>query len=403
MRKFNYEAKDTISNKVVKAVVQAESEHQAAKLLIDRGLNPTSIKEADLGSSLLDRLTHRISTKDKVVFTRQLATLIAAGLPLSQSLNSLVDQTQNPRLRGVVQEIIASVEGGSSLHDAFAKHSSVFDRLFLALVAAGEASGTLDKSLQDIAAQQEKDAVIMSRIKGALTYPIIVLFVILGVLVFMLVTVVPQVQKLYKDLHQSLPLITEIIVSVSQFVIVYWWAVVLVVGLIVFGGIRYFRTSGGQRSLDAIKLNIPLFNSLFRRLYMARFTRTGETLLKSGVGMLDMLAISGDAVSNSIIGDEIKVAATKVKGGKELSVALGAEGYFPQLVPQMISIGEKSGRIDEMLGKTAKIYEDELEEEIRTISTAIEPVLMVILAIVAGGMVAAILLPIYGLVNTMNV
>lgn len=403
MRKFNYEAKDTISNKVVKAVVQAESEHQAAKLLMDRGLNPTSIKEADLGSSLFDRLTHRISTKDKVVFTRQLATLIAAGLPLSQSLNSLVDQTQNPRLRGVVQEIIASVEGGSSLRDAFAKHSPVFDKLFLALVAAGEASGTLDKSLQDIAAQQEKDAVIMSRIKGALTYPIIVLFVILGVLVFMLLTVVPQVQKLYKDLHQSLPLITEIIVSVSQFVIVYWWAVVLAVGLIVFGGIKYFRTSGGQRSLDAIKLNIPLFNGLFRRLYMARFTRTGETLLKSGVSMLDMLAISGDAVSNSIIGDEIKVAATKVKGGKELSVALSAEDYFPQLVPQMISIGEKSGRIDEMLGKTAKIYEDELDEEIRMISTAIEPVLMVVLAIVAGGMVAAILLPIYGLVNTMNV
>lgn len=403
MRKFNYEAKDSKTNKTVKAVVQAETERDAAKLLVTQGFKPVSISEVESSSNFFGKLSNRITSKDRVVFTRQLATLVGAGLPLSQSLHTLVDQTPNPQLQVVLQDIIAAVEGGRSLHDSFAKHPEVFDKLFLALVAAGEASGTLDDALQHIAAQQEKDAEILSRIRGALTYPVIVLFVIVGVLVFMLVTVVPQVEKLYEDLHQTLPVITQVIVALSGFVVNYWWIVLLVVAISIYLSITYFRTDGGARTLDAIKLNVPVFKGLFRRLYMARFMRTGSTLLGTGVSMLDMLSISSEAVSNSVIAEQITAAAEKVKGGKDLSSALNVEEDIPKLVPQMISIGEKSGRIDEMMGKTAKIYEDELDEEIRTISTSIEPILMVVLAIVAGGMVAAILLPIYSLVNTINV
>lgn len=403
MRRFNYEAKDVATDKKVKAVVEAETERQAAKLLVAQGFNPISITEAEESINPLTRFSNRITTKDKVVFTRQLATLIEAGLPLSQSLHTLVDQTQNAHLRSVVQDIINSVESGHTLHDSFAKHPQVFDQLFLALVSAGEASGTLDESLQKVAAQQEKDAAIMSKIRGAMTYPIIVLFVIAGVLIFMLVTVVPQVEKLYKDLHQTLPLITQLIVAASQFVTKFWWMVLIAIGLGVYFAVQYFRTPAGKHTLDVLKLNFPLFKNLFNRLYMARFNRTGETLLKSGVGMLDMLAIASDSIGNQVISEQIDRAAEKVKGGKELSVALTVEESIPSLVPQMISIGEKSGRVDEMMGKTAKIYEEELDEEIRTISTLIEPILMVVLAVVAGGMVAAILLPIYALVNTMSI
>lgn len=403
MRKFNYEAKDGTTNKVVKATVQAESEHEAAKLLVAQGFTPINITEVQARENLLSRFTDRITMKDKVVFTRQLSTLIAAGLPLSQSLRTLVDQTSNRRLKGIVQELVVSVEGGHSLHEAFSQHPEVFDKLFLALIAAGEASGTLDDALQHIAAQQEKDAATMSRIRGAMTYPVIVLFVIVGVLVFMLVTVVPQVEKLYKDLHQTLPFITEVIVSASRFITHFWWIVLLVTVFGLYALLQYSRTAAGQQTIDTLKLNVPIFKGMFRSLYMARFNRTGETLLKTGVSMLDMLSIASEAVGNSVIADEITRASEKVKGGKELSVALGAEDNIPGLVPQMISIGEKSGRIDEMMGKTAKIYEDELDEDIRTISTSIEPILMVVLAIVAGGMVAAILLPIYSLVNTINV
>lgn len=403
MRKFNYQARDNSSNKVVKSMVQAENEHEAAKLLLTQGFTPLEINEVDENGDFFARLTGRITIKDKVVFTRQLSTLIAAGLPLSQSLRTVVDQTQNTKLRTILQEVVASVEGGHSLHDAFAKHPGVFDKLFLSLVKAGEASGTLDEALQRIAGQQEKDAAIVSRIRGAMTYPIIVLVVILMVLIFLLVTVVPQVQKLYIDLHQSLPLITQIIVSLSEFLRNFWWAVVIGVGIVVYLSIQYARTDGGQRMLDEVKLGIPIFNGLFLRLYMARFNRTGQTLLDTGVSMLDMLAIASVGVNNSVISREIDLAAEKVKGGKALSAALQPQEHIPELVPQMISIGEKSGKIDEMMGKVAKIYEDELDSAINSISTAIEPVLMVVLALVAGGMVAAILLPIYSLINTVHV
>ena len=403
MKKFTYEAKDSQSKNTIKSTVQAESEQKAAKLLIAQGLTPITIEEVTKEDNLWVRISERITTKDKVVFTRQLSTLIAAGLPLSQSLHTLVDQTQNKRLRSIIQELIASVEGGHTLHESFAKHPEVFDKLFLALVAAGEASGTLDEALQRVAAQQEKDAAITSKIRGAMTYPIIVLVVIFGVLIFMLLTVVPQVEKLYQDLHQTLPFITVIIVSTSRFVINFWWLMLIASALGIYLLVQYLRTESGMRTLDVLKLSMPIFKGLFRRLYMARFCRTGETLLNSGVSMLDMMAIASEAVNNKIIAEEIDRASDKVKGGKDLSASLSVEEYIPELVPQMISIGEKSGRIDEMMGKTAKIYEEELDEEINALSTAIEPVLMVVLALVAGGMVAAILLPIYSLVNTMQV
>lgn len=403
MKRFDYQAKDTSTNKVVKATVQADSEGAAAKLLIAQGFTPLDIKEVDENGSFFGRLTNRITTKDKIVFTRQLATLIGAGLPLSQSLRTVLEQTDNKRLQGVVEDIVASVEGGKSLSDSFAKHPEVFDKVFLALIAAGEASGTLDQSLKRIAAQQEKDAATMSKIKGALTYPLIVLVVIFGVMAFMLFTVVPQVEKLYLDLKKTLPFLTQIMVSTADFLAQFWWLVLILLGIGVYFGIQYLKTPGGIRMMDNLKLNVPLFGKMFRKLYMARLARTGQTLLATGVAMLDMLRITSEAVNNTIIGESIDRAAEKVKGGKALSTALQPEPYILPLVPQMIKIGEQSGKIDEMMGKTAQVYEDELDEEIKAISTAIEPILMVILAVVAGGMVGAILLPIYSLVNGINV
>lgn len=402
MKKFSYQAKDTSTNKVVKATVQADSESAAAKLLIAQGFTPLDIQEVDENGSFLGRLTNRITTKDRVVFTRQLATLIGAGLPLSQSLRTVLEQTDNKRLQSVVEDIIASIEGGKSLSESFAKHPEVFDHVFLALIAAGETSGTLDDSLNRIAAQQEKDAATMSKIRGALTYPVIVLVVIFGVLAFMLFTVVPQVEKLYHDLRKELPLVTQIMVSAADFFTQFWWLVLILLGIGVYFFLQFLKTERGINFKDNFKLNVPLFGKMFRKLYMARLARTGQTLLATGVAMLDMLRITSEAVNNSIVAKSVDRAAEKVKGGKALSTALQPEEYILPLVPQMIKIGEQSGKIDDMLGKTAQVYEDELDEEIKAISTAIEPLLMVVLAVVAGGMVAAILLPIYQLVNTIN-
>lgn len=403
MKKFAYEARDQATNKITKATLQAESENAAARLLIKQGFVPLVIREQVGDGSLFARITGRITTKDKVVFTRQLSTLIGAGLPLSQSLHTVQEQTQNKQLQSVIQDISASVEGGKSLSESFSKHPRVFNEVFIALIAAGELSGTLDEALARVANQQEKDAAIVGKIRGALTYPLIVLVVIFGVLLFMLFTVVPQVEKLYSDLEKELPFLTLVMVNVASFLASFWWVVLIIAGVGVYFFVQYLRTDSGIHFKDNFKLKVPFFGRMFRKLYMARFARTGQTLLSTGVSMLDMLKVTGRAINNTIIQKSIERATEKVQGGKALSTALEPEDVILPLVPQMIKIGEQSGRIDEMMGKVAQVYEEELDEEIRTISTAIEPILMVILAVVAGGMVGAILLPIYGLVNGINV
>ena len=399
MKKYKYKARDQANNKIIESTVQADSEKAAAKLLLEQGFVPMSLKEEDDSSGFFSKLTNRVTSKDKVVYSRQLATLIGAGLPLSQSLRTVSEQTENKKLREISEAITSSVEGGKSLSESFGKFPEVFDPIFLALISAGEVSGSLDQALQRIAAQQEKDAAMMSKIKGAMTYPIIVLFVMLGVIIFMLISVVPQVEKLYQDFNQELPTLTKIMVGTANFIVDYWWLVIIIVIGLAYFGRQFFKTDSGIKTKDTFKLNVPLFNPMFRKLYMARLARTSQTLLSSGVSMLDTLDIVKKAMNNSVLADSIGRASDKVKGGKALSVSLSDEDYILALVPQMIKIGEQSGKIDEMFGKLAQIYEDELDEQIKTISTAIEPVLMVLLAIVAGGMVGAILFPIYSLVD----
>lgn len=401
MLTFNYTARDTTTNKVIKSTVQAESERAAAKLLMTQGIVPLEILEQTERANLLSRILNRVTAKDRIIFTRQLATLINAGLPLAQSLRTLGEQTESKRLIAIINEIISSIEGGSTLADAFSKHPEVFNDVYIALIAAGEVSGTLDQALERIASQQEKDAELLGKVRGALVYPAIVLTVIIGVIAFMLFTVVPQIEQLYTDLNRELPWVTAIMVGASNFMLSFWWLVLLMLIAAGYFGKRYVETEAGRKNWDQLKLNMPLFGVLFKKLYMARFTRTGQTLLASGVQMLEMLRISARAVNNVPVAEAILRAADKVKGGKALSVALKKEDVIMSLVPQMIGIGEQSGGIDKMMGKAATYFENELDTSVRSISTAIEPVLMVFLAVIAGLMVAAILLPVYGLVGNL--
>jgi type IV pilus assembly protein PilC len=400
MLDFNYTAKDTASNKVVKSTVKADSEKSAAKLLIAQGLMPLEILEQTEAGNFFSKLANKVPGKARIVFSRQLSTLINAGLPLAQSLHTVKEQTEHKRLQAIIQDIITAVEGGSTLSSAFGKHPDVFDDVYIALISAGEVSGTLDKALERIADQQEKDAEIMGKVKGAMVYPLIVSLVMVGVIVFMLVTVVPQIQKLYKDLHQQLPTITAIMVGAADFLIHYWWIALGVLALLIYFGINWSKTTNGRKVIDAFKLNVPLFGTLFRKLYMARFARSTETLMSTGVQMLETLKISARAVNNVHIAAAINRAADKVKDGKTLSSSLKGEEYVLPLVPQMISIGEQSGGIDAMLGKAATFYENELDQSIKAISTMIEPILMVMLAGVAGLMIGAVLFPIYSLVGS---
>lgn len=399
MLTFQYTARDTSTNKVVHSTVQAETERAAAKLLMGQGMVPLEIIEQSKKTNVVSQLANRITAKDRIIFSRQLATLINAGIPLAQALHSLADQAANKRMAAIINDVITIVEGGAPLSAAFSKHPQIFNEVYIALISAGEVSGTLDKALERIADQQEKDAELLGKVRGAMVYPAIVLVVIVGVIAFMLLTVVPQIERLYHDLKQELPFLTQIMVGTADFVSNFWW--VLVIGLV--AGIyflrRYIDTDKGREVFDTIKMRLPLFGSLFMKLYMARFMRTGQTLLATGVPMLEMLRITQQAVNNVVVAASIQRAAEKVKGGKALSVALKNDDNILPLVPQMIGVGEQSGGIDKMMGKAASYYENELDTTIRSISTAIEPILMVVLAVVAGFMVGAVLLPVYQLIQ----
>jgi len=397
MQRYRYTARDS-SGQTVSSTVDAQSEQEAAKIIRKEGISPVDIKAEAGAIGNIRNLFHRVNAKDKVLFSRQLSTLINAGLPLVQSLRNVAEQTANKRLKAVIDEVITDVEGGTNFSTVLGKHPEIFNRVFVSLVAAGEVSGTLDKALERIADQQEKDADLISKVRGAMIYPIIVLAVMAGVIGFMLVKVIPQVKVLYAGLPGAeLPMVTKILLAASDFVIKFWWVFAIVAVLGAIFGSRYARTAGGRRIVDKAKLKMWPLSMLFQKMYMARFARTGTTLVASGVPLIQIMEITAEATNNVYVEDALMRAAEKVKGGKTLSESLAVEDTFLSLVPNMIHIGEQSGSMENMLDKIADYYEKEVDNQVKSIQTIIEPVLMVILGIVAFVIVAAVLLPVYGL------
>ncbi len=399
---YRYTAKDAVSGKAVKGSVEAENENSATKMVRAQGLTVLELTPKGAGdANIVDRLLNRVKAKDKVIFSRQLSTLINAGLPLVQSLRTVMSQTKNKKLSAVIGQVINDVEGGKALSVSLEKHPSIFNQVYTSLVAAGETSGTLDKALERLANQQEKDAELASKVRGALIYPVIVLLVMGGVVGFMVVAVLPQVKELYKGLPgTNLPFVTRLLLAISDFTIRFWWLVLILVAIAAFFTTRWARTMGGKRAIDTAKLNMWPISGLFKKLYMARFTRTGTTLVASGVPLLQTMQVTSRAIDNVLIEESVVKAAEKVKGGKSLSESIGGDPYFLDLVPQMIKIGEDSGSLEQMLDRTAVYYEKEVDNEVKAISTVIEPVLMIVLGVVSLVIVGAILLPIYGLVGS---
>jgi len=399
MLTYKYEARNATTGKLIKAQVQADNEQVAANLLKTQGLTPLSIsldRKANGGRGFLSR----VATKDRVLFSRQLSTLINAGLPLVQSLRSVEDQTVSRPLKKIIADVITDVEGGKAFSVALAKYPKVFDKVYISLVAAGEVSGTLDTGLQRLADQQEKDSDILSKVRGAMIYPAVVLVVMLAVVGFMIVKVLPQVESIYAGIPgATLPFLTKFLLDISHFVTHFWWiTLIIIIGLVLLYN-RGSKTATGKNLIDRFKMKAWPFGPLFMKLYMARFARTAATLVSSGVPLLQMLDITADAIDNVHISKSLRDAAEKVKGGKSLSEAISNDPNFLVLVPNMLKIGEQSGSMESMLDRVASYYEKEVDNEIKTISTLIEPVLMVIMGILALIIVAAILMPIYGLVN----
>lgn len=396
---YKYVARNSTTGEYVKSTVEAESEKAASDLIKREGLVLVDLK-VDQGGALdkFKGMKGRVKAKDKVLFSRQLSTLINAGLPLVQSLRSVNSQTTNKTLQTVIASVITSVESGSTLSAAMAKHPKVFNQVYLSMIAAGETSGTLDKALERLALQQEKDADLASKIKGAMTYPLIVLLVMGGVVAFMMMKVMPQVKGLYEGMGNiELPLISRIMMGISDAMVNYWWVFIIVVAILVVLGLKWIQTSKGRVVFDKIKMKAWPTSGLFMKMYMARFSRTATTLVASGVPLIQVLEITGDSVNNVHIKASIDKATEKVKGGRSLSESIKGDPNFLPLVPNMLSIGEDSGSMEDMLDKCAEYFEKEVDDQVKAISTIIEPVMMVMLGIVAFAIVAAVLLPIYGL------
>lgn len=404
MLTYEYVARDPATGRQVKAGVQADSETSAAKLIRAEGLVPIDIKVNKSGTGGILGRFRRVKTKEKVLFSRQLATLLNAGLPLLQSLRNVNAQTVSKSLKVVIAEIITDVEGGATLAASMAKHPDVFGEIYVSLVAAGETSGTLDSALERLANQQEKDADIAAKIKGAMIYPLIVLVVMGGVAGFMVVKVLPQVKMLYAGVAtgKELPFVTKVLLALSDFLTHYWWLALIIIGILVVFTSRWARSVGGKTLIDKLKMRAWPFGPLFMKVYMARFARTASTLVASGVPLIQVLEITANAIANVHIADSLHAAIEKVKGGKSLGDSLDGDPNFLDLVPNMLKIGEQSGSMDQMLSKAADYYEKEVDQEVKNIQTLIEPLMMVLMGIMALVIVAAVLLPIYSLAGNIG-
>lgn len=403
MQTFIYQAKDN-KGQIIKAEVEATTVSEAAKLLVAKQLFPLSIeprKTDGLGGLSLQSL-RRISAKDRVLFTRQLSTLVKAGLPLAQALRILTKQIDNPKLLRLVNKVSASVEGGTTLSESLKQYPDIFSTIYISMVQAGEASGSLDETLLRLADQEEKNQAINSKIRGAFTYPVVVLVVLIAVMILMITMVLPQVGKMYTDLNQQLPTMTQILLGISAAFKKFWYLFFLALVGAAYGVRLYFKTPAGRSQLDGWKFKIPGFSVLLEKMYMSRFASTLGSLVASGVPVLQALDITSKSVNNVHLEAAIKDVAAKVKSGVAMSVPVSESPLFLPLVGQMIAVGEQTGTIGDTLAKLASYYEDEVDEAVKNISTLIEPATMVLLGGMVAFLIAAVLMPIYGLVSKIH-
>ena len=344
----------------------------------------------------------KVPTRDIVIFTRQFATMINSGLPLVQALDILAKQTENKILSGVTKEVVYDVESGHTLADALSKHPKAFTELYKNMVSAGEAGGILDTILLRLATFLEKNDMIVRKVKGAMIYPAVIFSVAGIAVVVLLIFVIPTFQNMFASVNMELPLPTRIVIGMSKLLQGYWWAMGLAVFAIYWGVKRWYATSTGQLTLDKLMLNLPVLGDLLRKSAVSRFTRTLGTLISSGVSILDGLEITAKTAGNRVIHDAVMGSRASIAGGETISAPLEKSGVFPPMVTSMIAVGEATGGLDEMLTKIADFYDDEVDTAVSSLLALMEPIMIVVLGVIVGGMVVAMYLPIFGMINAVQ-
>jgi type IV pilus assembly protein PilC len=344
----------------------------------------------------------RIKTRDVVIFTRQFATMINAGLPLVQSLNILASQTENKALAEITRAVVYDVESGNTLADAFSKHPKAFPPLYVNMVAAGEAGGILDTILLRLATFLEKNDALVRKVKGAMIYPGVIISVAVIAITILLVFVIPTFQTMFASANLELPLPTRVVIAMSDFLIGYWWAILLALGGAVFGIRSYYATAAGRLQIDGLLLKAPVLGDVIRKSAVSRFTRTLGTLVSSGVSILEGLEITAKTAGNQVVHNAVMESRQSIAGGETIAAPLEKSKVFPPMVISMIAVGEQTGGLDEMLSKIADFYDEEVDVAVSALLSLMEPAMIVILGVIVGGMVIAMYLPIFDMMNAVQ-
>jgi type IV pilus assembly protein PilC len=400
MPMFEYTARSQ-TGQIQKGQVDVASKDDVSAYLRKNRMILVSVREAPREIKL-SLGAPRVKTRDIVIFTRQFATMINAGLPLVQSLNILAAQTENKALADVTRAVVYDVESGNTLADAFSKHPKAFSTLYVNMVAAGEAGGILDTILLRLATFLEKNDALVRKVKGAMIYPGVIMTVAGAAIAILLIFVIPTFQSMFASANLELPLPTRIVIGMSQILIHYWWAMLGVIGGVFFGIRSYYASPAGRLQIDAFLLRTPVLGDVIRKSAVSRFTRTLGTLVSSGVSILEGLEITAKTAGNQVVHNAVMESRQSIAGGETIAAPLEKSKVFPPMVISMIAVGEQTGGLDEMLSKIADFYDEEVDVAVSALLSLMEPAMIVILGIIVGGMVIAMYLPIFDMMNAVQ-
>ncbi len=400
MPSYSYLARDASSGREIRATIDAPNETAAIQALLNRNLLVVQIaekvgKKGKTGGG-------SVPLADLVVFTRQLATMIDAGLAMVQSLQALAEQTSNKVMRDVIRDVCTRVEGGDSFSDALRKHPKVFDKLYFCMVDAGEKGGLLAEILARLATYQESTARLRKKVKSSMMYPTAVTGVAISITMFLLIKVVPVFGEIFSGFGANLPAPTQFLIDLSNWMQKWYLLIIMGMGGLVYGWLAYIKTKPGREFWDRIRIKLPIFGVIAHKICLARFTRTLASLIRSGVPILEVLNIVGNTCGNVIMEKAIRVAASDIEKGEGISSALSKHPVFPTMVIRMMTAGEQTGKIDSMLERVADFLDEEIETTLGGLTSLIEPLLIVFLGVVVGGIVIAMFLPIFKMSEIIN-
>jgi type IV pilus assembly protein PilC len=400
MPTFTYSARPAMGGDIRNGEIDLKTKEEVFAHLHRQKLIPVAVREKPREFNL--SLGGGIKTREIVIFTRQFATMINAGLPLVQSLEILAEQTENASFQKIIRDVLYDVESGNTLADAMGKHPKAFSKLFVSMVSAGEAGGILDTILLRLAVFLEKADALARKVKGAMIYPGVVLTVAAAAVIILLIFVIPTFQDMFAASGVPLPLPTQIVIGISEFLQSFWWAILAGAAALFFLIRQFYKTDQGELLIDSFLLKFPILGDVQRKAAVARFTRTLGTLVSSGVAILDGLEITAKTAGNRVIQDAVMNSRASIAGGDTISGPLRQSNAFPPMVVQMINVGEQTGGLDEMLSKIADFYDDEVDAAVSALLSVLEPVMIVVLGVVVGGMIVAMYLPIFDMVGAVG-